>query len=97
MFALAMSSAAREGETGAHARMQAPVPLFLAIGRSPRVRRSEAESNAHCGQNSASPSARQVQGEARTPAEPYVPQQKSGPFLAALFTLDYTPFKGVTT
>ena len=43
--------------------------LFLAIGRSPRVRRSEAESNAHCGQNSVSTSALQVQGEARTPAE----------------------------
>ncbi len=123
MFALAMSSAAREGETSAHACMKASVSLSLAIGRSPRVRRSEAESNAHCGQNSASPSARQVQGEARTPAEsnahcgqnsvspsalqvqgeartpaePYVPPQKSGPFLAALFTLDYTPFKGVTT
>ena len=97
MFALAMSSAARKRETSAHACMKASVSLSLAIGRSPRVRRSEAESNAHCGQNSASPSARQVQGEARTPAEPYVPQQKSGPFLAALFTLDYTPFKGVTT
>ena len=69
MFALAMSSAAREGETSAHACMKASVSLSLAIGRSPRVRRSEAESNAHCGQNSASPSARQVQGEARTPAE----------------------------
>ncbi len=97
MFALAMSSAAREGETSAHACMKASVSLSLAIGRSPRVRRSEAESNAHCGQNSASPSAQEVQGEARTPAETYVPQQKSGPFLAALFTLDYTPFKGVTT
>lgn len=32
MFALAMSSAAREGETGAHARMQASVSLSLAIG-----------------------------------------------------------------
>ena len=69
MFALAMSSAAREGETSAHACMKASVSLSLAIGRSPRARRSEAESNAHCGQNSASPSARQVQGEARTPAE----------------------------
>ena len=69
MFALAMSSAAREGETSAHACMKASVSLSLAIGRSPRVRRSEAESNAHCGQNSVSPSARQVQGEARTPAE----------------------------
>ena len=69
MFALAMSSAAREGETSAHACMKASVSLSLAIGRSPRVRRSEAESHAHCGQNSASPSARQVQGEARTPAE----------------------------
>lgn len=49
MFALAMSSAAREGETSAHACMKASVSLSLAIGRSPRVRRSEAESNAHCG------------------------------------------------
>lgn len=52
MFALAMSSAAREGETGAHACMKASVSPPLAIGRSPRVRRSEAEPNAHCGQNS---------------------------------------------
>ena len=65
MFALAMSSAAREGETGAHACMKASVSPSLAIGRSPRVRRSEAEPNAHCGQNFASPSAGEVPGEAR--------------------------------
>ena len=35
-----------------------------------------------------SPPTRQEQG---------APRQKSGSFLAALFTLDYTPFKGVTT